>query len=374
MTSNSASRSSHNTNPSQNLPGVAINQETTPQGVERFSAPENDPTDEDLITPGTSMARCGGETKNGSIHDSGYGSSGPSIAMTTVKTDGRRDDDRSLTKVGSFPLPGHPDLCYFKKPVDEATLIRFKEVISVLERQIYPLIESTPKPRSLAIREIFLGRDESDIAPSIVVLCQPGQYKIIRNVVSKDLVRDACESPGHPTINIFVTDSAPRPRLAQSHIEVCRNSDATFCGTPILLVNKFRGACFGETRKATVGGIVKITTGNGSSRLYGMTAGHTLDNWSDASTDKKGNDDIDVLNHDEKFPAQGHAEFGYPSLTRTVPESQAQILSESWDFADCESFGEVLDGRNSSDSQADNHPTTGYFSHSSRPNQMNCVL
>jgi hypothetical protein len=319
-----------------------------------------------------STSRCGNIGEYRSINDSGYGPSGQSFATTEANTDEERADIRPLIRAGSLPLQCHSKLFCFIKLFDEATEKRFKEVIPVIEELLRPIIPSLPKPRRLAIRRMFLGTNEADVAAYIVILCKKNQCKKIENSVSTPLVRQLCESPGLPLLKVLVTDPAPRPSFAQSGVEVCRNRATTLCGTPILLVNKSEEAHCGDTRKATVGGIIKIITADGKSKLYGMTAGHVLDDWH-ASTDADGSDSTEIH---EEFSTQGLAEFKDPPPSQTALGSQ-HVLSEAWDFAECDAFAEVLDNRKlagltNQDIQP-SHDWTLFTIKSSKPNEL-CAL
>ena len=52
-----------------------------------------------------------------------------------------------------------------------------------------------------------------------------------------------------------------------------------------MLVNKSEDSRSGNSRKATIGGIIKITNADGTSKLCGMTAGYVLDDWQNSSVD-----------------------------------------------------------------------------------------
>jgi hypothetical protein len=163
-------------------------------------------------------------------------------------------------------------------------------------------------------------KDENDLALYIVVFCKPAQSKLIRQILSTDLVRQACQSFGQSAPKVVIVEAAPRPRSGyrggtHGHCEQL----TTFCGTPILLVNKFAEEQAADERpRATFGGVIKITTPDGSSQMYGMTGGHaaTPSIWCDNAPPGERADDHTM---------------------------QYKILFEAMDGTDGENIGEVLD-------------------------------
>jgi len=257
------------------------------------------------------------DDENSSINDSGYGPSGQFLATTDASTIEAETRSYPLVKTGSLPLQSHSHLSRFSKPLDKTTKERFEEVIPIIEQLLDPIISSLPKPRYLAIRSMFLGKDETDIDAYMIILCSKSHVKRIEHAVNTPLVRDLCQSPGVCPLKVLVIDRPPQPKAAQSCIEVCRKRSTTLCGTPILLANKSNGARCGATRKATVGGIIKVTLADGTCNLYGMTAGHVLDNLQSTSAVTDKSDGTEHASH--------------------------TILPGAWDFVDSESFGEILD-------------------------------
>lgn len=326
----------------QNPRDGTIGRGTAPQ-TKSFSQ-ETELDDDDVSAWFAPTSQDGNEGERCSFKDSGYEPSGRSVATTEVNTDRERANIRPLTRAGSLPLQCHSKLFSFNKPLDEATENRFKEVIPVIEELLQPVIRSFPKPCCVSIRRMFLGRDEADVAAYIVIFCKKDQRKKIENSISTPAVRGLCELRGLPLLKVLVTETAPRPRLAQSSIEVRRNRATTLCGTPILLVNKSEESRCDGTRRSTAGGIIKITTGDGECKLYGMTAGHVLDDWQNASTDSDGSDSTETHEEFSTGELAGLNDFKPSQKGHESHESQ-DVLSEAWDFADYDAFAEILDSR-----------------------------
>jgi hypothetical protein len=135
------------------------------------------------------------------------------------------------------------------------------------------------------------------------------------------------------------------PREAQlthslSDIEVCRNKTTTLCGAPILLVNKSEDARLGNSRKATIGGIIKITNADGTTKLCSMTAGHVLDDWQNSSVDAA----ISCSDRTSETDSFQDLDEPKPSSSRQTEIEYQNVLRGAWDFADTDSFGKVDGG------------------------------
>ena len=303
-------------------------------------APNEEDNDAHTITAAIPSQR-GPELANdgSSITDSGYGRSRQSLVTTDASSVVDALDNRLLIRTGSLPFRDHSNLSHFIKPLDEATAQRFNEIIPVVEELLLPILSPSRTPRCLAIRRMFLGRSEVDVTAHIVILCKKKFFKRVENAVNTSAVRDLCELPGAPRLKILVTEHEPRLTATKSTIEVHRNKATTLCGTPILLLNKSEETHDGDTRKATVGGIIKIKAADGTFKLYGMTSGHVIDDW---QSTPRGSGENDGAETSDTLSASNSDE-PTPSTTRQSELGSQDILSDAWDFADSHAFAEIFD-------------------------------
>ncbi len=144
-----------------------------------------------------------------------------------------------------------------------------------------------------------------------------------------------CESPGGPLLKVLVVDWEPRLTASNTSIEVCRNKTTTLCGTPILISRKSEEGDYRNSRKATIGGIIKVTAADAQIRLYAVTAGHVLHDSQDSSS----NPDDDHRSDMYSTYDPAHLE----NYTSHQTELQSEdVLPGAWDFADNDVFSEVL--------------------------------
>jgi hypothetical protein len=210
--------------------------------------------------------------------DSGYATS----SNTPVKQETARESIRgsdigrrieSLTKTNG--------LRSFDKPLDAATLHRFKDVH---DRLYEPLVrymqKKAPKRyRPTSIRLMILGKEEGDAGPSLVVFCNEQAAKYARRWLKKTYAKDLCE-PGNgdlPSFKTYVFGQPPQPHFTTQEIEVFEGIDDLdlptkiegVCGRPLRII---KGQ---QTRLATLGGVIEIVTPlDHNSALYGLTCGH----------------------------------------------------------------------------------------------------
>ncbi|ETI28857.1 hypothetical protein G647_01309 [Cladophialophora carrionii CBS 160.54] len=211
--------------------------------------------------------------------DSGYGSASltPQPLEKTPKpcdVDGGGSAGRVL-----FIPAGSGNLKEFNKPVDAATIARFRDVLERVETPLLRHLEKrSVKREPMALRLMVLGRTEETAKAWIVVLCHETGAKRARKYFeqqhAKDVIRPKDSSI--PSFDVLVVGQSPKTRGAA--IEVYRGDPGAFpalsttlCGAPIKLVNDT------EYQLGTCGGLIKLTSHNGDYALYGMTARHLTD-------------------------------------------------------------------------------------------------
>lgn len=221
--------------------------------------------------------------------DSGYGS-----AMGSPKTDGQSASTQKQPQTepnrgfnaANQPKPiivvGTRGLKRFEKEVDQSIIDRFHDVVERLECPLFDYMrKSWRQPRPTAIRLMVLGKDEGDARPWIVVLCSQDQSKHIKRFFQQKFVKAVyCpEGPAEQRFEVLVIGQPPRPKAANTSPEIfggllspgLERIRITSCGAMVKL------SVQDDVRFATLGGIIKVVTSDGSYNLYGLTAGHILD-------------------------------------------------------------------------------------------------
>ncbi|KAK8014737.1 hypothetical protein PG990_008033 [Apiospora arundinis] len=179
---------------------------------------------------------------------------------------------------------------------------RFKMVHDCIEGPLLTdLFNSGARKCSMAIRLMALGPYEAEAKPYIVVFTSQDHCKRIQRYFRRPTVRSIYKpsDPTNPSFEILVHGSSPEKKSNESEIEVfapycsfhSHYSSSTFCGTPIMVRHPS-----GHEICATLGGILKVDDENGSCELYGLTAGHVLDD---------GDDELPLpsINHEDRRSA-----------------------------------------------------------------------
>jgi hypothetical protein len=288
--------------------------------------------------------------ENASFNDSAYVSLGRSNTGQGAAT--MSPEEKHSPRRGKV-LPG-TGLTVFEKEIEEDKRKRFEEVMEriceLLAGKKPKWTRKDPNPGVMTTRILVLGKSETDAAPYLVVLCSPKLCGKVRSFMSSKRVRELYQPEGLKTI---VVDYPPRMTSAILDIDVCLNSvptanQITFCGSPITLVDKsHRPSCI-RKRKATFGGVIEATFEDGSSKQYGMTAGHAVENLLstsgaesyevDCSEDSDGED----VQRQDSVPAQQSASL---KITDDWPQHSSFGVWGSFS-SDYESLGSVLDNNN----------------------------
>lgn len=215
--------------------------------------------------------------------DSGYGSTASSPTTNrqgaSTRTQPQTEPDRGFNAADQ-PKPtivdGTRGLKRFEKEVDQSIIDRFQDVVERLEGPLFDdMRKPWRQPRPTAIRLMVLGKDEGDAKPWIVVLCSQDQSKRIKRFFQQKFAKAVyCpEGPAEQRFEVLVIGHPPIHKAANTLPEIfgVERIRITSCGTIVKL------SVQDDVRFATLGGIIKVVTSDGSYNLYGLTAGHILD-------------------------------------------------------------------------------------------------
>jgi len=161
-----------------------------------------------------------------------------------------------------------------------------------LERLEAPLLtymrKSWQKHRPMALRLMVLGRTEAEAKPWIVALCHEDRVKRVQRFFDKPYEKEICrpQDPTIPSFEVAVIGHAPRTRCGRAidvymdTLSSTAGARSTFCGTLVKLSRE------DKHRLGTLGGLIKVTDVSGEYALYGMIAGHMVDEMEPTEPDR----------------------------------------------------------------------------------------
>lgn len=189
---------------------------------------------------------------------------------------------------GQIPFIRQLGLYISNKTMEAETKRRFLEVQKEVEKMLLEfmrkLISAPGTHRPIAIRPMMLSQTDidTDAKPYMVVICPENIKRKVQGFFDDSLVKSLCDTGDDetPSFKTLVVGHALRLRASKSDINVlCDNMNGfhdgaeTFCGMPIRLCDEL-----GHSRNATFGGVIKIKSTDGKFHLYGITAGHLIQN------------------------------------------------------------------------------------------------
>ncbi|KAI9764881.1 MAG: hypothetical protein M1839_005697 [Geoglossum umbratile] len=163
----------------------------------------------------------------------------------------------------------------FNKEIEEPIRQRFCDLMELYETPLDDyLSKGESKIGTISIKLKILGESEETAKPWIVILCHKAMLKRVKKFFNQPAVKQEYQPPNSvtdlPTFELLVRDRPPRLNVTLTHIDLYGQSwgnKDTLCGE-LIGVNED-----GQIRKATIGGIVGMTSPAGL-RIYGMTVGH----------------------------------------------------------------------------------------------------
>ena len=186
----------------------------------------------------------------------------------------------------------------FDKEIPKSTENRFADLIELFSEPLHEHLNKTRiRHGPISIKLKVIGEEESDATPWIIVLCDRAIAKKVRQFFDLPQVKTECQpaegDSSAPSFKVLVECRPPRPIAASSYarpsdpaakiplgsynllsdipkVRYGGKGQVTLCGTSIEI------AYAGSTRAATLGGVVKVIEHDGTTLLFGLTAGHIL--------------------------------------------------------------------------------------------------
>lgn len=284
----------------------------------------------------------------GQLNDSGYSSIASTPIKIIEKATAATENDRSATSSRFLNFAkltsgkSNSDKILFSDiEVDDDARQAYTRIQPYFEKQLRDYIIAHPKRGEkcypLWIRLTMVGVSHNDAGPHIVVFCKPKYKSVVRRFFDQDHVAELCNTSGTGDRRLKLHVEGSAPRLRQAMVQVITDSSPqlskTLCGTPISLEHPS-----GRARNATLGGVIKLVDSLGEFRLYGISAGHTLEALEDDESAEDIFEDVEDDTDDEIEEAvNGEAkDHGHRFGTLSEPKD---ISSDSWAFAKSEVSG-----------------------------------
>lgn len=331
------------------------------------------------------------KSESGSVDDSGYGSREESDAAAPRPTPLCANPEQRTSQSPATGLSaGEPAkvvefhgtelrlsrtkaVTVFNNKMEEVAVSRFYDIQVSVESLLLAytrrktLLGGSSRHKPMSARLLNVGRTVKEAKPHIVVFCVPEMRKKVQRFFDTDeIVKAFCRpsDPNLPSFEVVVCGQAPQLRSGEVNIEVIYDAGLarqplanTFCGTPILL------QADGKTRRATLGGLVKLEYADGHVELRCLTAGHPVREFLGKSDDPElGDDSLGSAFTDpdsdsgwsgsESMARLDEDEWSlHPVAEKTVPPDET--VTDSWEFESPKSLarlvlankGEDSDGR-----------------------------
>jgi hypothetical protein len=214
-----------------------------------------------------------------SFADSGYQSRVETDANTTTSVPDVTN--RRPPAMGS-PIPG-TNLFFFRIHPSAASIEHYNNIRSLIEAHVQKAVASVERdPKHLGVRRKMIGTDEATANLHVVVFCAHHLEDVVNEVFAREWLRNLLNhDQSMQPLGVLVIPDPPKQVNASLDIDVCyRNTytieKRTYCGAPIIMRGYSGASKQRQTRQATFGGMIKVVYGDGGTRFYGMTAGHTV--------------------------------------------------------------------------------------------------
>jgi len=249
------------------------------------------PLESPVPHPGTTAPRK--YTDNGSVVDSAYNSTAESSSNTTASYASRTSPPSESNR---RRIPG-TDLFLFRTGGNEEALRHYESISPTIEGLLCRSITELGYDPSctMIMRLAVVGNTQENARFCLLVFGKPELEDSIRAFFGSASIAPLL-NPGYigvPNIPPIFIARDPALRCSVVDVGLCcpvPQSSATYCGFPIVLRASQASSGQTLTRKATFGGIIKIIDLQGDSQLYGITAGHAVQEllqhseWPTAST------------------------------------------------------------------------------------------
>ncbi|KAF2823930.1 hypothetical protein CC86DRAFT_408947 [Ophiobolus disseminans] len=177
----------------------------------------------------------------------------------------------------SFVIQG---LQKYETNIDKCTTKQFEDTVSRLKGQLLKDLKKRRKDfRLMAIRLLVLGKDEASAKPMIVVFCHQDSSETVRKFFQQEFAQRICcpKQPGLVDLKVVVEGLPLRAKVTHEPPLITVALGRPHGHDRKYWTTRIRTEGYEEARYATMGGLIVVTDKDGNSSLYGLTAGHILD-------------------------------------------------------------------------------------------------
>ncbi|CAI6331987.1 unnamed protein product [Periconia digitata] len=222
------------------------------------------------------------------------------------------------------------DLIVYNKPISEQLKDRFLDIKILYTQSLWEAISSKRKgdPGDISMKLKYMGESEPTARLYIVIQCE----RRISRRVNKFFAQEHVAEELNPDFRVHVIPTGPLRLTSCEKLEVLGNiadSRSTLCGMPIEIGGER------APRIATLGGLIMVTAQEKT--VYGLTAGHSLVNFVNDSSNRDSNrEDINSGCDDEDTDA------GYESAQQSSPNQEHSCVSTSRLPCSMDNIGRVV--------------------------------
>lgn len=239
------------------LPNIMDSSREEPANAHAKTASKDMKTSEISVPSGTDS----GYVSAASTPDRGVSASPPTFTDSVVLP-GRRLFTRKKTQLKPF-----------EKEISESVQNRFSDLLELFDKPLYDhLAKSQNSFTAISIKLKVLGTSEATAKPWIVVQCQQSVSPKVKQFLDQHDIKSQYQPQNTedplPSFEIVVVNRPPRPMAASVFVNRF-GGDQSYCCGALIKINHLA-----PTRFATLGGLISVTTTEGSRTIYGMTAGH----------------------------------------------------------------------------------------------------
>ncbi|KAI4920033.1 hypothetical protein J4E90_002173 [Alternaria incomplexa] len=188
------------------------------------------------------------------------------------------------TQSEAYEIPG-TDLYIYKKAYNKDALRHGRGVRHAIEGKIQEDVfaKDPSRPRDVSIELRMVGKTFDAAKLHVLIFCAADLAESLEAIIKLPVVFELRRSSRETVPQLDIT-VVPRPiRLASDDftIDACGQRaffarHSTYCGSPVILRTNLQQPSQTLARKATFGGVLKVTYGSGETGFHGMTAGHAV--------------------------------------------------------------------------------------------------
>lgn len=186
----------------------------------------------------------------------------------------------------AFEIHGTDLLIYKKKPHSKEALGHGHSVRYAIEGKIQEDIfaKDPSRRRDVGLEFRMVGKTFDTATLHILIFCSPELEEPLEAILQLPVVTELRRSSREnvPRLDILVITKPINRTSDKITVDACGQRaffarHSTYCGSPVILRTSMGQPSQTPARKATFGGVLKVTYGSGDINFYGMTAGHAVE-------------------------------------------------------------------------------------------------